>query len=203
MYSVNRKAENAGLINSAAQSRQVKRRRMSIAFSILMLASMGTARAERFDNWIVEDNADIVSAYNKNSSGSLLAYFCEKNSNQCLFAFLPDRLNCKDGTKYNILVNDSVTSAGHLVNCKRTKGFDGYEFADVFENTNLIRKQMLSAANILSIARGRSDGGFNSSSFEMRGFEAAFNTANRLQNGGDRNDGDRRDMNRRDGDRKF
>jgi hypothetical protein len=169
-------------------------RRLAL-LGMLLLTSLGASaqRTEQFDNWTYERNREFSLASNTNSSGSVFGYACVRATNVCTFFYAPDRLNCTEGTKYTLLVNSGTSSTGRSSVCKRLDS-GPLQFADVIENTEAVRDQMFKAGPILGIARGNRDGGFNTSKFEMRGFQDAFARVNRTRDSdGDRLDGDRSD----------
>jgi hypothetical protein len=133
------------------------------------------AVAQQLGDWVVEKNRELVVATTRNSSDSVLGYSCSRTSSACAFFYMPDKLKCKDGARYALLVNGGSESTSRGTTCKRLDWQEGHEFANILDGSEALRKQMLSATEAtIGIARGTGTDGFSVSKFSMRGFRAAF-----------------------------
>lgn len=145
------------------------------------------AAAQRFGDWQVDRNRELVVAVTQNSSDSVLGYACNRSNNQCLFFFMPDRLKCNEGGRYALLINGGRESSSRATTCKRLDWQDGQQFANVLDSSDALRNQLVNAdGSTLGIARGTGADGFSVSKFSMRGFREAFDKVNRFRDRDDR-----------------
>jgi hypothetical protein len=163
--------------------------RRIITLGIVAFCLIGSSLAHAGD-WVVESNRDITTAITRNSNGSALGYACSRASDECLFFFTPNKLKCTEGSHYTVLINGGNHNNSQSTVCRRLGAGDGHEFANVFENSNDLRKQLLNADDsTIGIARGTGSDEFTVSKFGMRGFQSAFDKVNRQRGErGDRND---------------
>ncbi len=148
-----------------------------LVIGLLALVSIG-ARAAQYDNWVVEENYDGALASNRNPSGSVIGYACSKRNNECVYFFSPNRANCLNEEKYDLLVATTVHSSARKVVCKRLSN-GPLEYAFVFDDLASIRRGLTETNGAVSIARGNSDGGISTSRFELAGIRDAIDWVDR------------------------
>jgi len=164
----------------ALHSRFATGRGTRLMLAALLLLSPLSSMAQQFRDWIVERNRELVVATTRNTADSAFGYACNRASNECLFFFMPDKLKCNDGGRYALLVNGGNESTSRGTVCRKLGWQEGYQYANVLDGTDGLRKQLLNADDAtIGIARGTGADGFAVSKFSMRGFRAAFDKVNR------------------------
>ncbi|MEO8385348.1 MAG: beta/gamma crystallin-related protein [Betaproteobacteria bacterium] len=160
--------------------------------ALTMLFAATLASAQRYSDWTVDRNRELVVAVVTNSADSQFGYACWRDRNECLFFFMPDGLKCNEGSRYALLMNGGRESTSRSTTCRRLGWADGQQFANVLDDTEGLRKQLLNAdENSIGIARGTGGDNFSIAKFSMRGFRAAYDKVNRHREDRDRNDSPR------------
>jgi len=151
-----------------------------LLFAVAILAAAVPAFAQRFGDWQVDRNRELTIAVTQNESDSVLGYACARGTSRCTYFYMPDRLNCKEGGRYTLLLNGGRESSARSTTCTRLDWRDGHQFANVLDYSDALRNQLLNAdGGTLGIARGTGADGFTISKFSMRGFRDAFERVNR------------------------
>jgi hypothetical protein len=164
--------------------------------ALSMLFAVTAASAQRYSDWDVDRNRELTVAVVKNNSDSQFGYACRRDTNECLFFFMPEGLKCTEGSRYALLMNGGRESSSRSTTCRRLGWAEGQQFANVLDDTEGLRKQLLNAdESTIGIARGTGTDNFSISKFSMRGFRAAYDKVNRHRDDNDR--GDRNDRNDR------
>ena len=148
------------------------------AITVLFAASV--ASAQRYGDWDIERNRELAIAVVKNNADSQFGYACRRDNNECQFFFMPDGLKCNEGGRYALLMNGGRESTSRSTTCRRLGWAEGQQFANVLDDTEGLRKQLLNAdETTIGIARGTGGDSFSIAKFSMRGFRAAYDRVNR------------------------
>ncbi|MES3010670.1 MAG: hypothetical protein V4738_07805 [Pseudomonadota bacterium] len=160
-----------------------------VAGVLLLFLGASSAWAQTFGDWQVSGDRNFRVATTENNSGSILGYYCDHSQRDCDFFFMPDKLKCNEGTRYALLVNGGRESSARSAICRRLDWSPSHQFANTFDSTDAVRRQMLNAdSTSLGIARGTGADSFGVSKFSMQGFRAAYDKVNR-EGRGSRSDG--------------
>ena len=134
------------------------------ALTILFAATV--ASAQRYSDWDVDRHRDLVVAVVKNSADSQFGYACQRDNNECQFFFMPDGLKCNEGGRYALLMNGGRESTSRSTTCRRLGWAEGQQFANVLDDTEGLRKQLLNAdETTIGIARGTGGDNFSIAKF--------------------------------------
>lgn len=161
----------------------------------LYVLSPTIAAAERYGDWALETvPSGYIIASTENSNGSGLGKLCSIESEACLWVLL-NKIGCKEGAEYPVLVNTTAGASDHTVRCMNSGENMMYAFTD-YEKASVAL--LSEAVRTVGIAFPMEKGRFQANYFSMEGASEAnaavarrvrsLNGSQRGKNSSDRGD---------------